>query len=133
MFVYDILVFSLFTLFKILHFHYFNIAYNIFRILWFFVIVIGVTLFTYQVTDRIIVYYRRKTNVDVAVKYVQSFRASLFVTRISSGTNYSLFNLWQIYSNLPATNKELDTSDRSYFSIFTIFFVGNTDTLVLDC
>ena len=43
-----------------------------FRILWFFVVVIGLTLFVYQVTDRIIVYYQRNTNVDVAVKYVPS-------------------------------------------------------------
>ena len=35
-------------------------------------VVIGVTLFVYQVTDRIIVYYQRNTNVDVAVKYVPS-------------------------------------------------------------
>ena len=66
------MVFILFTLFKILHGHYFDITYNIFRILWFFVILIGVTLFIYQVTDRIIVYYQRNTNVDVAVKYVPS-------------------------------------------------------------
>ena len=38
----------------------------------FFVVVIGVTLFVYQVTDRTIVYYQRNTNVDVAVKYVPS-------------------------------------------------------------
>ena len=43
-----------------------------FRILWFFVVVLGVTLFVYQVTDRIIVYYQRNTNVDVAVNYVPS-------------------------------------------------------------
>ena len=47
-------------------------AYFVIRILWFFAIVIGVLLFAYQVTDRIIVYYQRNTNVDVAVKYVPS-------------------------------------------------------------
>ena len=36
------------------------------------VVIIGVTLFAYQVTDRIIVYCQRNTNVDVAVKYVPS-------------------------------------------------------------
>ena len=50
----------------------FNMVYFILRILWFFIVVIGVTLFVYQVTDRIIVYYQRNTNVDVAVKYVSS-------------------------------------------------------------
>ena len=40
--------------------------------MWFIIVVIGVTLFIYQVTDRVIVYYQRNTNVDVAVKYVQS-------------------------------------------------------------
>ena len=49
-----------------------DMVYFIIRILWFFVVIIGVTLFGYQVTDRIIVYYQRNTNVDVEVKYVSS-------------------------------------------------------------
>ena len=57
---------------RFLRCHYYNMAYFIIRFLWFFVILIGVTLFAYQVTDRIIVYYQRNTNVDVAVKYVPS-------------------------------------------------------------
>ena len=51
---------------------FFYMAHFVIRILWFFVVVIGVTLFVYQVTDRIIVYYQRNTNVDVEVKYVSS-------------------------------------------------------------
>ena len=53
-------------------FKFFDMVYFIIRILWLFVVVTGVTLFAYQVTDRIIVYYQRNTNVDVEVKYVSS-------------------------------------------------------------
>ena len=49
-----------------------DVVFCISRILWFFVVIIGVTLFVYQVTDRVIVYYQRNTNVDVAIKYVPS-------------------------------------------------------------
>ena len=42
----------------------FTLVHFIFRILWFFIVVIGVTLFIYQVTDRTIVYYQRNTNVE---------------------------------------------------------------------
>ena len=50
----------------------FTLVHFIFRILRFFVVVIGVLLFAHQITDRTIVYYQRNTNVDVAVKYVPS-------------------------------------------------------------
>ena len=60
------IVFRLFSLLLASH------CINFFRILWFFVVIVGVMLFAYQVTDRIMVYYQRNTNVDVEVKYVPS-------------------------------------------------------------
>ena len=51
---------------------FFYMAYFVIRILWFLVVITGVMLFTYQVTDRVIVYYQRNTNVDVVVKYFPS-------------------------------------------------------------
>ena len=50
----------------------FYMAYFVIRILWFLVVIIGVMLFAYQVTDRVIIYYQHNTNVDVEVKYVSS-------------------------------------------------------------
>ena len=50
----------------------FYMTFFVIRILWFLVVIIGVMLFAYQVTDRVIIYYQHNTNVDVEVKYAPS-------------------------------------------------------------
>ena len=52
---------------------------------------IGVTLFVYQVTDRIIVYYQGNTNVDVAVKYVSSVEFPTVTICNQNQFRYKLF------------------------------------------